>query len=917
MQSPQNLKLLSLCLPDFVILLLSLISFSVSAQHVADSLEKKLITAHGEERVNILNHLTYEFISVDNKKVVRYSDEAIELSKNIKYLQGEGIAHTYRGVYYSMSGQFAEAHKSLHKGLRISLAVNDRDNIAYTYLQLGICGLEEVNMDSAILYLTKARLIAKDSTNPETLSKIYRNLSALYGQRFQLDSQQFYLDRSIEIRRKLPDQSLLTDALALQATNKLKTGNITEAEKLITEAEEIVKKNPGDVENMHDVKHLRALILFQKGEFEEASVLFDSARNYYFKTALMRKYVTLLTDLGKVFADRGEYELALNNLYDALELSKLQGFETEIYIIRSRIGWVNFNLGDYNQALRLANESLESASNKILKADLANALTLKGVVLTEQNKFNEARMCLDSVLGIYKNAGYDQKVSESLMNLGTLEVKLHHYPIAITYFKQSLEIAERVGYSYGLAWSSWGVGDIYVKQGNYVQATNYLNASEKYSHLIQANELLILNFNSRRDLLAAQGRFKEALQFSIKASQLNDSIHRGDLARRFVNLEKIQEIEERDRNIKELQKDKQLAVDKINLQDAKLRQQFILLVTGLIGIALLIVLVVIYNRFYSRIKSLNISISEKNIRIEAQAAKLQEINTELNQLYQEVSEQNEEILSQANELAESHKSVSDINRELERMVTEKTVELRNTNDELVKHNNELLQFSYTVSHNLRGPVARLLGLSTLMESEKEIEQARQWIKLIHKTTYDLDLIIRDLSKILELRNEPHQYRELVDLEQEWKQSLSLLQDSLTGDETITTDFSAISQLTTVRPMLQNVVYNLLSNALKFRSPDRSLKINASSRIEKGNIIIEVSDNGLGFDTEAHKEKLFKLYRRFHSHVEGRGLGLYLIKSQLEVLHGSIDVKSVLDKGSTFTIALPLTLSPELSNSIHQ
>jgi signal transduction histidine kinase len=106
-------------------------------------------------------------------------------------------------------------------------------------------------------------------------------------------------------------------------------------------------------------------------------------------------------------------------------------------------------------------------------------------------------------------------------------------------------------------------------------------------------------------------------------------------------------------------------------------------------------------------------------------------------------------------------------------------------------------------------------------------------------------------------------------------------------------------------MIQSIFYNLLSNAIKFRSPSRPLRIIARSRSENGNAILEISDNGLGFDTELHREKLFKLYKRFHTHVEGRGLGLYLIKSQVEVLHGEIEVDSKPGRGSMFRIILPL------------
>jgi light-regulated signal transduction histidine kinase (bacteriophytochrome) len=377
-------------------------------------------------------------------------------------------------------------------------------------------------------------------------------------------------------------------------------------------------------------------------------------------------------------------------------------------------------------------------------------------------------------------------------------------------------------------------------------------------------------------------------------------VRRSDLARRFVNLEKIQAIEERDRNIKELQQGKELAEDKIRLQELRLRQQYILIVAGVLIIGLLAF-------FYLRIKKLNVTITEKNNDIQANALKLLDVNQELNRLYTEVSEQNEEIQAQAQVLSESNRNIAELNRSLERLIADKTEELRRTNEELVKHNNELLQFSYTVSHNLRGPVARLLGLTTLMNIEKDMTQARQWVDLIGKTTGELDLIIKDLSNILELRREPHHFRDPVDLGAEWERSVQLLHDSLTGREKITSDFQLLPELVTVRAMVQSVFYNLLSNALKFRSPDRPLRIQASSRISGDHAIITVSDNGLGLDTVLYKDKLFRLYTRFHSHVEGRGLGLYLVKTQLEVVHGSIDVQSTPREGTTFSVMIPLAI----------
>ena len=187
-------------------------------------------------------------------------------------------------------------------------------------------------------------------------------------------------------------------------------------------------------------------------------------------------------------------------------------------------------------------------------------------------------------------------------------------------------------------------------------------------------------------------------------------------------------------------------------------------------------------------------------------------------------------------------------------------------------------------------------------------QATQSIltQFIGETAFELDHIVDDLIRILELRNEPHRYREVVNLNEEWRQTKSLFKESLRGDEEIVTNF-AFSEIVTVRSMFQNILFNLLSNAIKFRSPERKLKVTATSRSVNGSAILEISDNGLGFNIDLHHEKLFKLYRRFHAHVGGRGLGLYLVKTQVEVLHGSVEVTSQPDKGAMFRVILPLSV----------
>jgi signal transduction histidine kinase len=289
----------------------------------------------------------------------------------------------------------------------------------------------------------------------------------------------------------------------------------------------------------------------------------------------------------------------------------------------------------------------------------------------------------------------------------------------------------------------------------------------------------------------------------------------------------------------------------------------------------------------------NHQLIEKQNEIEAQ-------HEELLQHQEEVMTSSEK-LEQANRVITSQQqALEKYNATLEALVEEKSYELLRTNEELIKHNNELLQFSYTVSHNLRGPVARMLGLTRLLKRSETITEREGLQDMILKSSEELDEILKDLSLIIDIRNDLYRVREKVILEDEWNKAASLLGENIKSVYELKVDFSAAPYIFGVRPMIQSIFYNLFSNAIKYQSPDRKLKVEARSlRLEDNKTLISISDNGLGIDLKNQRQNLFKLYKRFHSHVTGKGLGLYLVKTQLDTLGASISVQSEPDGGTSF------------------
>lgn len=237
--------------------------------------------------------------------------------------------------------------------------------------------------------------------------------------------------------------------------------------------------------------------------------------------------------------------------------------------------------------------------------------------------------------------------------------------------------------------------------------------------------------------------------------------------------------------------------------------------------------------------------------------------------------------------------------------------LQKVNAELMHQNEQLNEFSYIISHNLRGPIATLLGLVDLFESNTEnSNQSDKFIFHIKKTLQKLDTVIVDLNFVVTNHDSSISNYSLIHLEDECNSIADLLSIQIQkADAKFVYDFSAYPEINSVKSYIHNILYNLISNAIKYKSHSCAPIIYLSSyKISDDKFCIECRDNGIGLDLERHRDKLFGFYKRFHSHVEGKGIGLHLVKKQIELLKGQIEVASAIDQGTTFKIILPIQTS---------
>jgi PAS domain S-box-containing protein len=231
--------------------------------------------------------------------------------------------------------------------------------------------------------------------------------------------------------------------------------------------------------------------------------------------------------------------------------------------------------------------------------------------------------------------------------------------------------------------------------------------------------------------------------------------------------------------------------------------------------------------------------------------------------------------------------------------------LKQLAEDLNKRNRELTQFGYVVSHNLRSPVANIIGLAALLESDREnAETVDYCIQSIKASASSLDEVIIDLTQILTVTDGSAEMpKEAVDLVEVINKVCVDLADVLTETKATVEVPLGRYVLFTHKAYIYSVFLNLISNAIKYRS-NEPLMVSISITNTAKTLVIDVIDNGIGIDLERHQNDLFKPYKRFNREKNGKGLGLFLVKSHIEALHGIIIVQSEPGRGSTFTIVFP-------------
>jgi PAS domain S-box-containing protein len=227
--------------------------------------------------------------------------------------------------------------------------------------------------------------------------------------------------------------------------------------------------------------------------------------------------------------------------------------------------------------------------------------------------------------------------------------------------------------------------------------------------------------------------------------------------------------------------------------------------------------------------------------------------------------------------------------------------------DLLQRNQDLEQFAYMVSHNLRAPVANIAGLSNILQDDEEEEaEKKHALHALARSVNHLDQVIIDMNNVLQVGGAANRQYEEVSLPVLIDEILESIH-CLAGEcnLTINQHLHPGGRIHTIKSYIYSMLQNLIVNSIKYRRADVDPIINIRSEIVDKQLTIWFEDNGKGIDLCKYGRQVFAPYKRFDQSVDGKGLGLFMVKTQTERLGGTIKVESELGLGTKFIITLPV------------
>lgn len=242
------------------------------------------------------------------------------------------------------------------------------------------------------------------------------------------------------------------------------------------------------------------------------------------------------------------------------------------------------------------------------------------------------------------------------------------------------------------------------------------------------------------------------------------------------------------------------------------------------------------------------------------------------------------------------------NKNLVEELERRNVMLQTTSLDLEKKINQLEDFNHIIAHNLRGPAGSLMQMSEFISGDHSTEEDKaELIGMIGKTAEAIISTLDDLKEVISIQMADAEGVKPSSFEEVLKKVEIQLHSSIQESGANIIREITVADINYPRSYVENILYNLISNSIKYRKDNTIPEIRISTHKKKGRVLLTVSDNGIGIDMEKHGDQIFKYKKVFHKGYDSSGIGLFIVKNQIESFGGRISVDSKKGVGTTFTV----------------
>ena len=632
----------------------------------------------------------------------------------------------------------------------------------------------------------------------------------------------------------------------------------------------------------------------------------------------------ILLAFGEVFQNAQDYNSADQSFNQALNYCRENNNNKGEILSLCTLSRLHVLKNELNEALKLAKEALNlinEDSDVVLQIEVYNQLSQ---VYIKKQEYSKILAYSQKVLDISRQIGDVEKELSALNNIAIYYGVKADYKTAMQYFLDALDKSKAIKFRYHIANGLINIATIYASLFNYKEAINryqtvledYKDALENYTQVIIYNNLGNIyyhddqpekakaNFIKAYDL-AAEIKYKEMMAHSLaqvsrsEASLSNYEVAYekavaaqelfkglGEVNGRQINLVNLGNILYHKKEIDE--------AIKYTSQGIVVAKQMKDDISEIRGYQLLA-------NIYQEKKDFETALKYQIIYSKAQE-KFAKIQISRQILDYEIDREIKDKQKQIEQLTKEN--------EIQALLLKQSDQIKWQNEELLQVNEELRQFAYVASHDLKEPLRMIGSYTQLIErlyNDQETKDSKLFFDFVNEGVNRMNNLLDDLLRYATIGRSEAEKR-AIKVEDIVEIAIKNLRVSIDESNAVIR-YDQLPVVRSINSLMIQLFQNLISNAVKFRNPESSPEIDITCIENEEFYEFSIKDNGIGIDPE-FKNRIFVIFQRLHARAqyEGTGIGLAICQKIVQRLGGKIWVESEIDNGATFCFTLPKPLS---------